>query len=133
MSKKLYQMLEKELDVLKKYIDEQLRKGNIWPSKSPAGHGVLFVPKKGGELRLCMDYRLLNNIMIKDRYLLPLIQDIQDKLRGVKIFTKLDITDAYNHIRIKQGEEWKTVFRTQFGHYEYLVMPFRLTNALVLF
>ncbi|KAJ8228025.1 hypothetical protein LV160_008960 [Aspergillus fumigatus] len=127
--KKIYQMSEKELQTLKEYIDEQLQLGKIRPSNSPAGHGVLFVPKKDGSLRLCVDYRPLNAIMIKDRYPLPLIHDIQDRIRGAKWFTKLDITDAYNHIRIAEGEEWKTAFRTKFGHFEYLVMPFGLTNA----
>ncbi|GFF57017.1 gag-pol polyprotein [Aspergillus lentulus] len=94
-----------------------------------AGHGVLFVPKKDGSLRLCVDYRPLNVITIKDRYPLPLIHEIQDRIRGAKWFMKLDITDAYNHLRIAEGEEWKTAFRTKFGHYEYLVMPFGLTNA----
>ncbi|KAJ8174656.1 hypothetical protein LV157_008777 [Aspergillus fumigatus] len=127
--KKLYQMSEKESTTLKEYIDEQLRLGKIRPSTSPAGHGVLFVPKKDGSLRLCVDYRPLNAITIKDRYPLPLIHEIQDRIRGAKWFTKLDITDAYNHIRIAEGEEWKTAFRTKYGHFEYLVMPFGLTNA----
>jgi transposase InsO family protein len=127
--KKLYQMSEKESAALKTYIDEQLSLGKIRPSTSPAGHGVLFVPKKDGGLRLCVDYRPLNAITIKDRYPLPLIHEIQDRIRGAKWFTKLDITDAYNHIRIADGEEWKTAFRTKYGHFEYLVMPFGLTNA----
>lgn len=127
--KKLYQMSEEESTTLKEYIDEQLRLGKIRPSTSPAGHGVLFVPKKDGSLRLCVDYRPLNAITIKDRYPLPLIHEIQDRIRGAKWFTKLDITDAYNHIRIAEGEEWKTAFRTKYGHFEYLVMPFGLTNA----
>jgi transposase InsO family protein len=127
--RKVYQMSEKESATLKEYIDEQLRLGKIRPSASPAGHGVLFVPKKDGSLRLCVDYRPLNAITIKDRYPLPLIHEIQDQIRGAKWFTKLDITDAYNHIRIAEGDEWKTAFRTKFGHFEYLVMPFGLTNA----
>ncbi|KAF7137056.1 hypothetical protein CNMCM5793_006907 [Aspergillus hiratsukae] len=127
--RKLYQMSEKESAALKAYIDEQLSLGKIRPSTSPAGHGVLFVPKKDGGLRLCMDYRPLNAITIKDRYPLPLIHEIQDRIRGTQWFTKLDITDAYNHIRIAEGEEWKTAFRTKYGHFEYLVMPFGLTNA----
>jgi hypothetical protein len=76
-----------------------------------------------------MDYRPLNVIIIKDHYPLPLIHKIQDQIRGTKWFTKLDITNAYNHIRITDGDEWKTAFRTKFGHFEYLVMLFRLTNA----
>jgi hypothetical protein len=127
--KKIYQMSEKESATLKEYINEQLQLGKIRPSTSPAGHGVLFVLKKDGSLQLCVDYRPLNAITIKDRYPLPLIHEIQDQIRGAKWFTKLDITDAYNHIRIAKGEEWKTAFRTKFGHYKYLVMPFGLTNA----
>jgi hypothetical protein len=76
-----------------------------------------------------VDYRPLNAIMIKDRYLLPLIHKIQDQIRGAKWFTKLDITDAYNHIQIAEGDEWKTAFRTKFRHFKYLVMLFGLTNA----
>jgi hypothetical protein len=127
---KIYQLSELETRALKKYIDDMLEKGYIRPSSSPAGYPVLFVPKKGTtELRPCIDYRQLNNITIKDAYPLPLINEIQDKVKGKKWFTKLDITDAYNRLRIKEGEEWKTAFRTKFGHFEYLVMPFGLTNA----
>jgi hypothetical protein len=131
--KKLYQLSEKETPILKEYINKELSFGKIQPSKSPAGHGLLFVPKKDGSLRPCIDYRPLNVIMIKDRYPLPLIHEIQDQIQGAKWFTKLDITDAYNHIRIADGEEWKTAFRTKFRHFEYLVMPFGLTNAPALF
>ncbi|KAF4221872.1 hypothetical protein CNMCM6457_001568 [Aspergillus fumigatiaffinis] len=127
--KKLYQLSEKETPILKEYIDKELKFGKIRPSKSPAGHGLLFVPKKDGSLRPCIDYRPLNAITIKDCYPLPLIHKIQDQIRGAKWFMKLDITDAYNHIQIADGEEWKTAFRTKFRHFEYLVMPFGLTNA----
>ena len=122
-------MSEKESQALRDYVTDQLRKGNIRPSKSPAGHGVLFVPKKDGGLRLCVDYRPLNNITIKDRHPLPRIDEMQDRIRGAKYFTKLDITDAYYRLRIAKGDEWKTAFRTKYGHYEYTVMPFGLTNA----
>jgi hypothetical protein len=122
-------MSEKESATLKEYIKEQLQLGKIQPSNSPAGHGVLFVPKKDGSLQLCVDYRPLNAITVKDRYPLPLIHEIQDQIQGAKWFTKLDITDAYNHIQIAEGEEWKTAFRTKYRHYKYLVMLFGLTNA----
>jgi hypothetical protein len=125
----IYQLSEKELKVLKEYIDENLEKGFIRPSKSPAGSPVLFVPKKDGSLRLCVDYRALNNITIKDRYALPLINELHDRFQGAKRFTKLDLRGAYNLIRIKAGEEWKTAFRTRYGLFEYMVMPFGLTNA----
>jgi hypothetical protein len=126
-------MLEKELQVLKEYINKQLQLRKIQPSKSLAGHGVLFALKKDRSLWLYVDYRLLNAITIKDYYPLPLIHEIQDQIRGAKWFTKLDITNAYNHIRIVDSDEWKTAFRTKFRYFEYLVMLFRLTNAPMLF
>ena len=127
--RKIYAMSTKESKVLKEYIAENLEKGIIRPSTSLTGFGVLFVPKKNGELRLCIDYRSLNNITIKDRHPFPLISEIQDRIRGAKIFTKIYIRDAYHQIRIAKGEEWKTAFRTKYGHYEYMVLPFGLTNA----
>ena len=125
----IYALSEKELKVLREYIDENLKKGFIRESKSPAGYPILFAPKKDGSLRLCVDYRKLNDITIKNRYPLPNIGELQDRLGQAKIFTKLDLRGAYNLIRMKEGEEWKTAFRTRYGHYEYLVMPFGLTNA----
>ncbi|MDB5910846.1 MAG: pol protein, partial [Massilia sp.] len=126
---KVYPLNELQRRELKEYVQKALRKGHIRPSTSPAGHPILFVPKKNGELRMCVDYRSLNDITIKNRYPLPLITEIRDKLYGAQWFTALDLTGAYNLIRIKEGEEWKTAFRTQEGHFEYLVMPFGLTNA----
>ena len=125
----IYPMSADDLRTLKEYIDTNLEKGFIRPSTSPAGSPVLFVPKKGGEKRLCIDYRKLNAITIKDRYPLPLADELRARLQGAKMFTKLDLRGAYNLVRIKEGEEWKTAFRTRYGHYEYQVMPFGLTNA----
>lgn len=125
----IYQLSEKELKVLKEYIKENLEKGFIRPSSSPAASPILFVPKKDGSLRLCVDYRQLNSITIKDRYALPLVGELHDRLQGATIFTSLDMRGAYNLIRMKEGEEWKTAFRTRYGLYEYQVMPFGLTNA----
>ena len=125
----IYQMSEKELQVLREYIDTNLKKGFIRESQSPAGSPVLFVPKPNGKLRLCVDYRLLNNVTIKDRYAIPLTHELQDRTNGAVIYTKMDLRGAFNLIRIKEGEEWKTAFRTRYGHYEYCVMPFGLTNA----
>jgi transposase InsO family protein len=125
----IYALSEKELQTLRKYIDENLKKGFIRESKSPAGYPILFVPKKDGTLRPCIDYRKLNDITIKNRYPLPNISELQDRLAHAKYFTALDLRGAYNLIRMKKGEEWKTAFRTRYGHYEYLVMPFGLTNA----
>ncbi|EAQ87652.1 hypothetical protein CHGG_04271 [Chaetomium globosum CBS 148.51] len=111
------------------YLEKNLEIGHIRPSTSPAGYPVLFVPKKDGKLRMCVDYRQLNNETVKNRYPLPLISRLRDQLSGAQHFTRLDLPTAYAHIRIKEGDEWKTAFRTPNGHYEYLVMPFGLTNA----
>ena len=125
----LYNLSATELAVLREYIDENLAKGFIRPSTSPAGAPILFVKKKDGTLRLCVDYRALNRVTVKNRYPLPLISEALDRLGGAKIFTKLDIRSAYNLIRIKEGQEWLTAFRTRYGHFEYRVMPFGLANA----
>ena len=125
----IYKLSIKEFDVLRNYIDENFRKKIIRKSKTPTRYPILFSPKKNGKLKICVDYRKLNNIIVKNRYLLPNISELQDRLGNAKIFTKLDLRNAYNLIRIKNGEEWKTVFRTRYGHYEYLVMPFGFTNA----
>lgn len=125
----IYQLTETELQLLRDYIESNLAKGFIRPSTSPAGAPVLFVPKPGGGLRLCVDYRGLNKITIKNRYPLPLISELLDRLRSAKIFTKIDLRSAYNLVRIREGDEYKTAFRTRYGHFEYLVMPFGLTNA----
>ena len=118
-----------QTEVLRQYIKTNLERGFIEESQSPAGFPILFVPKKDGEPRLCVDYRRLNDITVKDRYPLPLISEIFDKFSGAKIFTQLDVKEAYHQVRIKAGEEWKTAFRTRFGHFQYKVMPFGLTNA----
>lgn len=110
--------------MLREYIEGALEKGWISPSKSPTGAPILFVPKKDGSLRLCVDYRGLNSLTIKNRHPLPLISKTLDRLSTAKVFTQLDLRDAYHRIRIKEGDEWKTAFRTRYGHYEYLVMPF---------
>jgi transposase InsO family protein len=126
----LYNLSEEEMVLLKEYIDAMLEKGFIRPSTSPCGAPVLFVPKpKGRGLRLCVDYRALNSVTVKDRYPLPLIDNLLERLQTAKVYTALDLKGAYNLVRIKKGDEWKTAFRTRYGHYEYVVMPFGLTNA----
>ncbi|UTT91928.1 hypothetical protein NDA17_000364 [Ustilago hordei] len=125
----LYLKGPKEMSELRRYLDENLEKGFIRPSKSPAQSPVLFVPKKDGGLRLCVDYRGLNEITVKNRAPLPLIEEQLFLLRKARIYTKLDLRAAYNLIRIAKGDEWKTAFGTQLGLYEYLVMPFGLANA----
>ena len=125
----LYPLTEEEREALKEYIKENLEKGFIRPSTSPAGAPILFVRKKDGSLRLCVDYRRLNENTIRDSYPLPLITELFDRLREAKYFTKLDLKSAYNLVRIREGDEYKTAFRTRYGHFEYLVMPFGLKNA----
>ena len=125
----IYSLSETELKALKDYLEENLKKGFIQPSESPAAAPILFVKKKDGSLRLCVDYRGLNKITIKNRYPLPLIAELLDRLRQAKYYTKIDLRGAYNLLRIAKGEEWKTAFRTRYGLFEYLVMPFGLTNA----
>ena len=125
----MYPLSKLELEELKKYINENLDKGFIWPSSSPAGAGIFFVEKKDHTLRPCIDYRDLNKVTIKNRYPLPLIPELFQRLREARVFSKLDLRGAYNLIRIREGDEWKTAFRSRFGHFEYLVMPFGLCNA----
>ena len=125
----IYSMSPVELEVLRKYIGENLRKGFIRHSQSSCGAPVLFVKKADGSLRLCVDYRGLNKITTKNRYPLPLIGEMLDRISRAKYFTKFDIRDGYNRLRMAEGEEWKTAFRCRYGLYEYTVMPFGLCSA----
>jgi len=125
----VYPMSQYQLNTLKTYLDEMLAQGKITHSQSPAGAPILFVPKPDGGLRLCMDYRQLNKLTILDKYPLPLMSELRDRVAGATIFTKLDLKDGYHLIRIKKGDEWKTAFRTRYGQYEYKGMPFGLVNA----
>ena len=125
----IYNLSRTELEVMREYVNEMLAKGFIQPSKSPSGAPVLFVPKKDGGLRLCVDYRGLNKITIKNKHPLPLIQTLLDLLMGAWFFTKFDIISAYHALRIRAGDEWKTAFRCRYGHFEYRVVPFGLVNA----
>jgi Reverse transcriptase (RNA-dependent DNA polymerase)/RNase H-like domain found in reverse transcriptase/Integrase zinc binding domain/Chromo (CHRromatin Organisation MOdifier) domain/Integrase core domain len=125
----IYPLSEHELRVLRDYLDTSMAKGWIRKSESPAGAPILFVKKKDGSLRLCVDYRGLNNITVKNRHPLPLISETLDRLVGAAVYTKLDLRDAYHRIRIAEKDVWKTAFRTRYGHFEYMVMPFGLTNA----
>ena len=110
-----------------------LAKGFIRPLSSPASASMLFVKKKEGSLQPCLDYQGLNKGTVKDRYPLPLINKTLTRIAKAKIITKIYIQDAYNLIRIKEGDEWKTAFRTRFGLFEFLVIPFGLTNAPAIF
>ena len=125
----LYNLSETELNTLKEYLEENLEKGFIERSESPAGAPVLFVKKKDGSLRLCVDYRGPNRITVPNRCPLSLISETLDRLYGCSIFTKMDMRGAYNLLRIAKGDEWKTAFRTRYGHFQYNVMPFGLCNA----
>lgn len=111
------------------YIKESLAAGIIRASTFPAGAGFFFVQKKDGGLRPCIDYRGLNKITVWNQYPLPLMATAFELLQGASVFTKLDLSNAYHLVRIRQGDEWKTAFNTPTGHYEYLVMPFGLTNS----
>ncbi len=114
---KIYPMSLPEQNAMGEYIEEALQQCYIRPSTSPAASSLFFVAKKDGGLRLCVDYRSLNNITVKFRYPLPLVPAALEHLRGATIFTKLDLRSAYNLIRIREGDEWKTAFMTPTGHF----------------
>lgn len=126
---KLYPLSPLEKNSLDEWIKEELRKGYISKSKSPVAAPVFFVKKKGGLLRLVVDYRKLNNITVKNRYPIPCITDLIDSLSQAKIFTKIDLQWGYNNVRIKKGDEWKTAFVTHRGLYEANVMYFGFSNT----
>ncbi|RVW15622.1 Retrovirus-related Pol polyprotein from transposon 17.6 [Vitis vinifera] len=119
-----YRMVPLELKELKTQLDELLGKGFIRPSTSPWGAPVLFVKKKDGTLRLCIDYRKLNRVTVKNKYPLPRIDDLFDQLKGAKYFSKIDLRTGYHQLRVREDDVSKTAFRTRYGHYEFLVMPF---------
>ncbi|KAL0172527.1 hypothetical protein M9458_032838, partial [Cirrhinus mrigala] len=129
----LYSLSGPEWEAIEKYINDSLLAGIIRPSSSPAGAGFFFVEKKDGSLRPCIDYRGLNDITVKNSHPLPLMSSPFELLRGATIFTKLDLRNAYHLVRIREGDEWKTAFNTPTGHFEYLVMPFGLSNAPAVF
>ncbi|KAL4366658.1 hypothetical protein GQ457_05G024200 [Hibiscus cannabinus] len=118
-----------ELKELKKQLQEIQDKGFIRPSLSPWGAPVLFVKKKDGTMRLCIDYRQLNKLTIKNWYPLPRIEDLFDQLKNAIVFSKIDLRSEYYQMRVKEEDVPKTTFRTRYGNYEFLVMPFGLTNA----
>jgi hypothetical protein len=125
----VYPLSETELEVLRNWLKGMIATGKIRKSKSPAAAPILFVTKAHGRgLTLCVDYRGINKITIANRYPLPLMNELQDRVIGSRIFTKIDLKNGYHLIRIK-GDEWKTASRCWYGLYEFLVMPFRLTNA----
>ncbi|CAI7849863.1 unnamed protein product, partial [Closterium sp. NIES-54] len=124
-----YRMSAAELKEVQKQLEELLEKGFIRVSSSTYAAPILFVKKKDGSMRMCVDYRALNKITIKNRYPLPRVEELFDHLGEAKIFSKLDLRSGYNQVRVVDEDIEKTAFRTRYGHFEFLVLPFRLTNA----
>ncbi|KAA0041947.1 ty3-gypsy retrotransposon protein [Cucumis melo var. makuwa] len=133
ISKAPYRMAPAELKELKVQLQELLDKGFIRPSVSPWGAPVLFVKKKDGSMRLCIDYRELNKVTVKNKYPLPRIDDLFDQLQGDTMFSKIDLLSQYHQLRIKDSDVSKTAFRSRYGHYEFIVMSFGLKNASTVF
>ncbi|KAI3494637.1 hypothetical protein L1887_40554 [Cichorium endivia] len=133
VAKTPYRLAPSEMQELSGQLQELLEKGFIRPSSSPWGAPVLFVKKKDGSFRMCIDYRELNKLTIKNRYPLPRIDDLFDQLQGASYFSKIDLRSGYHQLRVHEEDIHKTAFRTRYGHYEFLVMPFGLTNAPAVF
>jgi hypothetical protein len=129
VSKTPYIMSTPELKELQMHLEELLKKGYIHPSVSPWGAPVLFVKNKDGMLRLCIDFRQLNKVIVKNKYPLPRIDDLFDQLKDARIFLKIDLRSRYHQVRIKEEYISKTTFKTRYGHYEFTVVPFGLSNA----
>ncbi|GKA86774.1 putative reverse transcriptase domain-containing protein, partial [Tanacetum coccineum] len=131
--KSLYRLALSEMLELLNQLKELQEKGFIRPSHSPWGAPVLFVKKKDGAMRMCIDYRELNKLTIKNRYPLPRIDDLFDQLQGACCFSKIDLRSRYHQLRVREEDIPKTAFRTRYGHFEFTVMPFGLTNAPAIF
>ncbi|KAF5788957.1 putative nucleotidyltransferase, Ribonuclease H [Helianthus annuus] len=129
VAKATYRLAPTEMRELMTQLQDLLDKGFIRPSVSPWGAPVLFVKKKDGSMRMCIDYRELNKLTIKNRYPLPRIDDLFDQLQGASWFSKIDLRSGYHQVRVREEDIPKTAFRTRYRHYEFLVMPFGLTNA----
>ncbi|GJW86541.1 putative reverse transcriptase domain-containing protein [Tanacetum coccineum] len=128
-----YRLAPSEMKELSEQLKELSDKGFIRPSSSPWGAPVLFVKKKDGSFRMCIDYRELNKLTVKNRYPLPRIDDLFDQLQGSSVYSKIDLRSGYHQLRVREGDIPKTAFRTRYGHYEFQVMPFGLTNAPAVF
>jgi hypothetical protein len=129
ISKRPYRMSSDQLQKLKAQIKDLMGKGFIRASSSPWGEQVTFVGKKDGTQRMCVDYRSLNDVTIKNKYPLPRIEDLFDQMRGAKVFSKIDIRSGYHQMKIRPSNISKTTFTTRYGLYEYTAMSFGLTNA----
>ncbi|XXG42070.1 hypothetical protein AAC387_Pa01g2420 [Persea americana] len=133
ISRAPYRTAPAELRELKTQLEELLDNGFVRPSLSPWGAPVLFVKKKDGSMRMCIDYCQLNQVTMKNKYPLPRIDELFDQLQGARHFSKIDLRSGYHQLRVREHDVQKTAFRTRYGHYEFLVMPFGLTNAPVVF
>ena len=125
----IYRCSVLENEEIKRQIQELLQKGHIRLSSSPCGSPIVLVQKKDGTWRLCIDYQALNKITVQNRYLIPWIDDLLDQLKGAKYFSKIDLKFGYHQVPIEPSDVWKTAFKSKEGLFEWLVMPFRLTNA----
>ncbi|GKA59605.1 reverse transcriptase domain-containing protein [Tanacetum coccineum] len=128
-----YRLAPSEMKELSEQLKELSDKGFIRPSSSPWGAPVLFVKKKDGSFRMCIDYQELNKLTVKNRYPLPRIDDLFDQLQGSSVYSKIDLRSGYHQLRVREEDIPKTAFRTRYGHYEFQVMPFGLTNAPAVF
>nr|GEV30847.1 hypothetical protein [Tanacetum cinerariifolium] len=128
-----YRLAPSEMKELSDQLKELDDKGFIRPSSSPWGASVLFVKKKDGSFQMCVDYRELNKLTVKNRYPLPRIDDLFDQLQGLSVYSKIDLRSGYHQLRVREEDILKTIFRTRYGHYEFQVMPFGLTNAPAVF
>ncbi|GJV94749.1 putative reverse transcriptase domain-containing protein [Tanacetum coccineum] len=128
-----YRLAPSEMKELAEQLQELFDKRFIRPNSSPWGSPVLFIKKKYGSFRMCIDYRELNKLTVKNRYPLPKIDDLFDQLQGSSVYSKIDLRSGYHHLRVHKEDIPKTAFRTRYGHYEFQVMPFGLTNAPAVF